>query len=143
MGDRIFGGLGLALAAFFIWNSTLIQLSFISDPVGPKAFPIIVGVLLAIASLFIMLRPDANPNWPKMGGFIEIVLTIVVLVLYAYLLPIVGFLIATAVASAFLGWRLGATPLQSVFSGIGTSVGIYVVFNLILGLSLAKGPFGF
>ena len=46
MSDRIFGGIGLLLAAFYIWQATLIQDSFISDPLGPKAFPIIIGVVL-------------------------------------------------------------------------------------------------
>jgi len=55
----------------------------------------------------------------------------------------VGFLLATAVAAAFLSWRLGAAPLSAVAAGVAISVGIYVVFHLILGLSLARGPWGF
>ena len=35
------------------------------------------------------------------------------------------------------------SPFGGRLVGIGTSVGIYVVFRLILGLSLARGPFGF
>ncbi|MCB1402853.1 MAG: tripartite tricarboxylate transporter TctB family protein, partial [Rhodobacteraceae bacterium] len=58
-------------------------------------------------------------------------------------LPQVGFLIATAVTAAYLSWRLGTAPLYAVAAGIAISIGIYVVFHLILGLSLAKGPFGF
>ncbi len=67
----------------------------------------------------------------------------VVLVAYAYALPAIGFLIATAITAAYLSWRLGTAPLPALASGIATSIGIYVVFHLILGLSLAKGPFGF
>lgn len=143
MGDRLFGGIGLALAAFFIWQATKIQTSFITDPVGPKTFPIIIGVLLAISSVVIMLRPDAKPDWPAVGRMAEIALAVVVLLAYAYALPQAGFVVATAIASAFLSWRLGTAPVQAMIAGIGISVGIYVVFHLILGLSLAKGPLGF
>ena len=143
MGDRIFGGFGLALAAFFIWNATQIQTSFISDPVGPKTFPIIIGVLLGLSSLAMILRPDPKPHWPALSGMAEIAIAVAVLVVYAYALPQIGFLIATALAAAFLGWRLGTAPLQAILAGIATSVGIYIVFHLILGLSLAKGPLGF
>lgn len=143
MGDRLFGGIGLALAAFFIWQATTIQTSFITDPVGPKTFPIIIGVLLAISSVVIMLRPDAKPDWPAVGRMAEIALAVVVLLAYAYALPQAGFVVATAIASAFLSWRLGTAPVQAMIAGIGISVGIYVVFHLILGLSLAKGPLGF
>ena len=143
MGDRLFGGIGLLLAAFFIWQATQIQVSFISDPVGPKTFPIIIGVLLGLSSLTMILRPDPKPHWPALSGMLEIAIAVAVLVVYAYALPQIGFLIATALAAAFLGWRLGTAPLQAILAGIATSVGIYVVFHLILGLSLAKGPLGF
>lgn len=65
------------------------------------------------------------------------------MIAYALALPEVGFLIATAVAAAYLTWRLGTKPIQSLLVGVLTSVGIYVIFRLILGLSLARGPFGF
>jgi putative tricarboxylic transport membrane protein len=143
MSDRIFGGIGLALAAFYIWAATLIELPFISDPVGPRTFPIIIGVLLALASLVILLRPDAEPHWPKIGRLAEIAGAAVVMTAYALFLADVGFVIATAIASAILTWRLGTKPLWSIVSGVLTSLGIYVAFHLVLGLSLARGPLGF
>ena len=143
MSDRIFGAVGLALAAFFIWQATLIELSFITDPVGPRIFPIIIGSVMALASLVVLVRPDAEPHWPKLGRLGEIAGAVVVMVAYAELLPELGFLISTAIASAILTWRLGTAPLWSVVTGVSISVGIYVVFRLILGLSLARGPLGF
>jgi putative tricarboxylic transport membrane protein len=143
MSDRIFGAIGLVVAMFYIWSATLIELSFISDPLGPRTFPIIIGVLLGLASLIIVLRPDAEPHWPTLGRFAEILGAVVVLAAYALLLPVVGFVIATAVASAVLTWRLGTAPISSVIAGILTSIGIYSVFHLVLGLSLARGPLGF
>lgn len=143
MSDRIFGGIGLALAAFYIWGATQIQLSFITDPVGPKVFPYIIAAVMALASAVILVRPDAEPHWPTLDRFAEIAISVGVMVAYAMLLPKVGFVFATAVAAAFLTWRLGTKPLWSLVVGIGTSLGIYVVFHLILGLSLARGPFGF
>ncbi len=143
MGDRLFGGIGIALAAFFIWQATTIQESFIQDPVGPKTFPIIIGIILGLSSLAILLRPDPRPEWPAAGRLAEIAAAVVVLLAYAYALPQVGFLIATAFTAAYLSWRLGTAPLHAAAAGIAISIGIYVVFHLILGLSLAKGPFGF
>ncbi len=65
------------------------------------------------------------------------------MVLYAELLDVAGFIIATALATTYLTWRLGTPPVQSVLVGIATALGIYVIFHLVLGLSLARGPFGF
>ena len=143
MGDRVLGIVGMALAAFYIWQATLIQESFIQDPVGPKTFPIIIGVILGLASLVIFLKPDPAPEWPAVGRLIEIAIAAAVLFAYSALLPEIGFVFATALASAFLSWRLGAAPLHALLAGIAIAVGIYVVFHLILGLSLAEGPLGF
>lgn len=143
MSDRVFGGIGLALAVFFVWQATRIQLSFISDPVGPRTFPIIVGVILGLASLVILVRPDAAPDWPRATRLLEIAVAAAVMVAYALLLPELGFIIATAFAATYLTWRLGTAPLWSVVVGIAISLGIYAVFALALGLSLARGPLGF
>lgn len=143
MSDRILGGVCIALAAFYVWAATQIQLSFISDPVGPRTFPIIIGVILGLAGLIILLRPDPDPQWPSFARFAEIAAAVIVLAGYAQLLPVLGFLISTAIAAAFLSWRLGAHPVAAIIAGLAISGGIYVVFHLILGLSLARGPFGF
>ena len=143
MSDRILGGLGLLLAMFFIWQATLIQESFISDPVGPKIFPIIIGGLVALSSLAILFRPDDEPEWPEFNRLFEVGLTVAVMIAYAYALPIAGFVLSTAVAAAYLSWRLGTPPVKAAIAGIVIAVGIYVVFHLILGLSLARGPWGF
>jgi putative tricarboxylic transport membrane protein len=143
MSDRIFGGIGLALAAFFVWGATQIELSFISDPVGPRIFPIIIAIVLGLASLVVLVRPDAPPVWPAAGRLFEIAVAAAVMVAYALALAEIGFVIATALAAAFLTWRLGTRPLGAVVAGCLTSLGIYVVFHLILGLSLARGPLGF
>ena len=143
MSDRIFGGVGLLFALLFIWAAFHIELSFISDPVGPRTFPIIVAVVMGLASLVIIIKPDVAPEWPRAARLLEIAVAAGVMAAYAMALPVVGFLIATAIASAFLTWRLGTAPLWAVVSGVLTSIGIYTVFHLILGLSLARGPFGF
>lgn len=143
MSDRIFGGVGLALAIFYIWAASTIKLTFMVDLVGPRTFPYLIGAGLGLTSLYMMLRPDDEPDWPRMGGVLEILAATVVMMLYGRFLPELGFIFSTALATAYLTWRLGTLPLWSLVVGACTSVGIYVVFHLILGLSLAKGPLGF
>jgi len=141
--DRVLGAAGLALGAAFVWGAGGIETGFIVDPLGPKTFPVIIGCLLMIGSAYVLLRPDPEPQWPVRGRALEIVGAVVVLIGYALALEPVGFVIATAVAAALLSWRLGSPPLWAAVSGVGISVGIYAVFHLVLGLSLAKGPLGF
>lgn len=142
MSDRIFGGIGLVLAVIYAWQATLIQVSFINDALGPKTFPFIIAALLGLTSIFFLLKPDPAPQWPSFGRFAEIGLAALVMFAYAFALPEIGFVIATAFAAAYLTWRLGTRPLQSVVVGIATSMGIFIIFRMVLGLSLARGPLG-
>jgi len=140
--DRIFGGFCVALAGFFIWQATRIESSFFVDSLGPKGFPIIIGITLGAAGLYPLLKPDARPDWPAAGRLAEIAFAIAVMVAYAEFLEPVGFVPATAVAAGLLSWRLGAAPLHAAVAGVGISLAIYVIFHLVLGLSLAQGPWG-
>lgn len=143
MSDRIFGLFGLALAAFYFWAASIIPDSFMVDAIGPRAFPYIIGTVLTICSIYFLLRPDKEPDWPNLTNLIEIIFATAVMFVYAWSLSKVGFVIATILGTAYLSWRLGTKPLSSLLTGVLTSAGIYVVFHLVLGLSLAKGPLGF
>ncbi len=143
MSDRIFGVFGVLLAIGYALSALVIEESFLSDAVGPKAFPLIIAAILGISSAVIAIKPDPEPHWPDIGRLVEIAAAVVVMILYAQFLPVVGFVIATAIAATYLAWRLGSDVIGSVATGVGTSVGIYVIFHLVLGLSLARGPLGF
>ncbi|ERP86333.1 tripartite tricarboxylate transporter TctB family protein [Labrenzia sp. PO1] len=143
MSDRIFGAVGLLLALGYAWAALVIEESFLSDAVGPKAFPLIIASVLGLSSLAIFLKPDVAPEWPSLPRLLEVAMAVLAMILYAILLPEAGFIIATAIAAAYLTWRLGSSPIGSLITGCLTSLGIYAVFHLVLGLSLAKGPFGF
>lgn len=143
MSDRILGTVGLLIAAIFIWQAFEIQESFMSDAVGPKAFPIIIAGVIILSSIYFILKPSANPLWPQLEALLEIAMAIIVLILYALALPELGFAISTAIAATYLSWRLSASPLQALVAGLLTSAGLYLIFRIILGLSLARGPLGF
>jgi putative tricarboxylic transport membrane protein len=141
--DRIFGAVCLVLSLAFIWGATQIETGLIVDPLGPQSFPVLIGIVLAIASLYPLVKPDPRPDWPALDRVIEIVFAVAAMIAYAHLLEPLGFVIATALASFVLSWRLGARLMHAAGAGVGISLGIYAVFHLILGLSLARGPLGF
>lgn len=141
--DRIFGAVLLAVSVFYIWAASQTQLSFITDPVGPRVFPMLVGVVAAICCIVMMLRPDPNPVWPGFARVAEIGAAAAVFFIYAMVLPELGFVLCTAIAAGYLCWRLGGGILEAIIAGCVMAVGIYAVFHWALGLSLAKGPWGF
>ena len=143
MNDRVFGVFTLLLTFFYIFSAYIVEESFISDHVGPKIYPYIVSFFLISSSLFLFFKPDIKPKWPEFRKIIEILITAIILIMYAVFLPVIGFVFSTFFASSFISWRLGA-KLQSAFAaGFIISVTIFILFRKILGLSLATGPFGF
>ena len=140
MSDRIFGLIALAVALFYILSATDIQTSFLSDPLGPRAFPYIVGGVMAISALFIILMPDENPTWPPLTTFLKIGFAVVVLVVYAESLRPLGFLLPTAVAAGILSYQISPRIVPAIVTGVGLSVGLFVVFKYGLGLGLFPIP---
>lgn len=143
MSDRIMGLFGLLFAGIMFWATGQIEESFIQDPLGPKAFPSLITALIAISSVIMIIRPDANPSWPPLKKWLELIITVGVMVAYGAILPELGFVLSSILMAAFMIQRLGGTVVQSLVAGTLTSVGIYFVFGFGLQLSLAKGPWGF
>jgi putative tricarboxylic transport membrane protein len=140
--DRIFGAVLIGLALAYIASAFQIQTSFLTDPVGSKTFPIMIGAVLAICGLLMILKPDAEPEWPDLSGVGRLVFATIVLVGYSYALKPFGFLGPTFVAASILAYQITPRPLHALASGIGLSVGLFVIFRFALGLGLKPFPTG-
>ena len=140
--DRIFGLVVLMVALAFIANATQIQTSFLADPVGPKAFPMLVGGIAGLCGLFMIIRPDPDPKWAKGRTLIALLVAISVLIAYAYALKPLGFVIPTAITAAILSYQISPQIRPASLAGIGLSVGLFVLFKYALDLGLVAFPKG-
>jgi len=138
--DRIFGLVTVTVALGYVLGATHIQTSFLSDPVGPRTFPYMIGGVMALCGLAVLARPDPDPRWPGPRAFAALALTVATLVAYAYLLKPLGFLIPTALAAGFLSYRISPRPVHAMATGVGLSVGLYLLFRYALGLGLFAVP---
>lgn len=138
--DRIFGLVVLMVALAFIASATQIQTSFMSDPVGPSAFPILVGVVAGICGLVLMIRPDPDPEWAKGRTLLALLVAVVVLIAYAYSLKPFGFLIPTAITAAILSYQISPRIVPASLAGLGLSGGLFVLFKFALDLGLVAFP---
>lgn len=140
--DRIFGAVVTLVALAYIASATQIQSSFLADPVGPRTFPMLIGSVAAFCGILVALRPDPDPHWPALRTLGALVVAVVVLVGYAYALKPLGFLIPTAITAAILSWQISPRPLHAAISGVGLSIGLFVIFKYALGLGLIALPGG-
>ncbi len=138
--DRIFG-LAVVLGALaYIASAFQLQTSFLSDPVGSKTFPIIVGGVAVICGLVMALSPDPEPDWPHGRTWARLGIAVLVLVGYAYALRPWGFLLPTALAAGIISYQINPRPVAAALTGIGLSVGLYLLFKYALGLGLMALP---
>ncbi|MEP3845536.1 MAG: tripartite tricarboxylate transporter TctB family protein [Paracoccaceae bacterium] len=132
--DRIFGLITLITAVAYIAAATQIQTNFFSGEFLPKLFPLLIGGVAAICSLSIIFKPDPDPDWPVLRTWISMALAVVVLAIYAVLLAPLGFILPTIFAAGILSYQISNRAGPSVLSGIGLSLGLFVLFKFVLGL---------
>ncbi|GAB1378253.1 tripartite tricarboxylate transporter TctB family protein [Pararhodobacter sp.] len=138
--DRIFGLVMMLVALGYLFSATHIQTSFLSDPVGPRVFPYMIGGAVILCSLVLVIRPDANADWPGLGTILQLAIALAVLIGYASAVRPLGFIIPTAVAAGVLSYQINPKPVSALLTGVGLSVGLFVLFKMILGLGLVGFP---
>lgn len=140
--DRIFGLVCVLVALAYIVSATQIEASFLADPVGPKTFPFMIGAVAALCGLYMMIKPDPEPQWPVLRTLGSLAFAVVVLVAYAFSLVPFGFIIPTAIAAGLLSYQISPRRIPAALSGIGLSIGLFIIFKFALDLGLVAFPKG-
>jgi putative tricarboxylic transport membrane protein len=140
--DRLAGLALLALAVAYGVTAGGYQ-AMIGDPLGPAVFPVALAIVLGLLSLYLIVRPDAEPDWPRGRALVKQALTVAAFVAYAWLLEPLGFLVSSFLAVVVLGWLLGARLWQAAAAGAAIAVVLFVTFDTLLGLPLPAGVLGF
>ena len=58
MSDRLTGLLVLIVALAFFASATQLEMPFFSDPLGPKAFPMLISSVAIISAIFLITKPE-------------------------------------------------------------------------------------
>jgi putative tricarboxylic transport membrane protein len=138
--DRIFGLVVILVALAYIASALQIQTSFISDPVGSKTFPVLVACAAILCGGVMIFSPDGEPDWPEARMGLSLLLSVALLVAYAYALKPLGFLLPTAVAGAVLSYQITPKAKSAAVIGVCLSIGMFLLFRYVLGLSLFALP---
>lgn len=139
MSDRIAGLFLFLFAVWFGYEATHFKVDFMADPIGPKAFPLILAGVMALVSPFLIAKPDEEPKWPHARILITLAVVFVSFIFYAYLLRPVGFVPVTAVEVAIMAALFGGSIIGSLSAGVGISLALYGFFVYALGIPLPGG----
>jgi putative tricarboxylic transport membrane protein len=142
MSDRLTGLFIIVVALAFFAGATQLEAPFFADPLGPKAFPMMIASVALIAGMVMVMRPDEPPEWPELATIARLILATIILVFYAYSLKLLGFLLSTAAAAAALSYQINPNAMRSILTGLALSIGLFFIFKFALGLSLFAFPRG-
>jgi putative tricarboxylic transport membrane protein len=142
MVDRIFAAIWLALTGLFAFVARDYAAQFSYEPIGPRAFPLLLAGISGACSLWLLLRPtsiaETLPGLPP-GGLRKALILIVGIFAYAYLFELLGFPLATVLATLVIGRLFGGTWLQGTIAGVVMGAGLYLLFDRLLEVTLPLG----
>jgi putative tricarboxylic transport membrane protein len=151
MADRIILICTLLIAAVYFYATAQIPVLEIGDPLGPKAFPRMLGVALLVAAGMLLLeilrarKPAAHKDAAQDGaaeGRHHYVVGAVVLWtgIYIAVFEWLGYVIATSVyLLALMAFFHKGKWLANSLTSVLFCVISYVLFTKVLGVTLARG----
>ncbi|MBM7455353.1 putative tricarboxylic transport membrane protein [Oceanisphaera litoralis] len=139
MADRLFS-LVLMLAAVALGAAAWqLEVPFQYEPVGPKAIPLILAVLLFACTAWLAIRPDRLKEAYSRSMFGRHLLVVLGLLAYAWSFELLGFMLSTLLVGAVfarlfgLGWGKAAL-YSAALGGVG-----YVLLSRVLELNVPVG----
>ncbi|MEN0107952.1 MAG: tripartite tricarboxylate transporter TctB family protein [Pseudomonas sp.] len=131
--------------AYLAWDY---QAAFSYEPVGPRAFPLLMLGLMAAALLWLSLRP--TPIVHKDGEHAldrdtlrKVGACIALLLVYAGLFEPLGFIVSSALVGVFMARLDGGRWRPSAIAAVLISIGLYVLFDRTLDVPLPLGVLDF
>jgi hypothetical protein len=148
LGYFVTGAVGLVLSAIYLFLSRDYSFGEMDQP-GARVWPTVVGLMMVVSSGFVLwegwrMSPTETFEMPSGPGAKRVVLMIVLMVAYFASMEFLGQLIASALFCVFF-MRL-VSPLtwpKLVAASLGISLGLYVIFVVVLKIPMPKGVLGF
>ncbi len=141
MTDRVAGSLLVALGAATGAESLTFTVAFPTDPVGPRALPLLCAIVLVVGGLALIARPGLVPAWPSRDRLIRAATGGSIFALYGVLLDPLGFAITTSLGVTALGILFRGSFAKAVVSGILVTAALWFLFQYMLGIPLPVGLF--
>lgn len=141
--DRILGAVCLLAALAMAWAASSYVALISYEPVGPRAFPLLLAALIALCGAWLLAKPSDHSAAVAKGRMGPLLLCMSAIVLYALLFQTLGFTVATTLLAVPVGVAFGGNWRQSLIGGIGMGIGMYFIFDKMLDVVLPTGVLSF
>ncbi|WP_339487652.1 tripartite tricarboxylate transporter TctB family protein [Pseudomonas sp. EL_65y_Pfl2_R95] len=136
---RLFSAIWLLLCislAFVAWG---FQAPFAYDPVGPRAYPLLLLALMGAGSLWLVIKPGLMEQQLHIPTMKRSAMCVLVLLAYALTFEPLGFVLSTTVAVFLLGLLFTGRPVPCLISAVLMGILLFVLFDYLLDVPLPLG----
>ncbi|KAF0863396.1 tripartite tricarboxylate transporter TctB family protein [Pseudomonas sp. LD120] len=142
--QRIFAAVLLLACAGLALMAWPYQAAFSYEPVGPRAFPLLMLGLMAIALLYLLFRPTPiqhSEDEPPLdrATLTKIGVCVALLLLFAGTFEPLGFIVASILAGVPMARLYGGRWLLSLLIISLLSIGLYWLFDRVMDVPLPLG----
>lgn len=143
MSDRILGAACVAVGAAMAWAAKDYAAPISYEPVGPRAFPLLLAGLMVAGGAWLVVKPTMNGHWMREAPLKALAFAVVAVFGYALLFEWLGFTLATTVMAVPVGMAFGGSLPKSLAGGVGLGLVLYLLFDKALDVVLPTGLLSF
>ena len=124
----VMGVLVLALAAWIGWQTTMIPTRFVTNEPGPKLFPMIAAIGMAVSAVLSMIidgpkeAKETNKRSMPLTAWLKIGLLILEFVLFAIGMNVIGFWITSMIGCMVFFYTLKDKKKINIWVALAISV---------------------
>ncbi|HEX8543286.1 MAG TPA: tripartite tricarboxylate transporter TctB family protein [Pseudomonas sp.] len=142
--QRIFAAFLLLVCAGLALMAWPYQAPFSYEPVGPRAFPLLMLGLMGLALVYMLFRPTPivhTEEDPKLDRetIIKITACVILLLIFAGLFEPLGFILSSILIGIPMARLYGGRWTPSVIVVILMSIGLYLLFDKAMDVPLPLG----
>jgi len=143
MSDRVLGAVCVVAGAGMAWAARDYAAPISYEPVGPRAFPLLLAGLMALAGAWLMVRPGPQGFGLARENVKPVAWAVAAVFAYAALFETLGFPIATTAMALPVGLAFGGSWKQALAGGAAMGLALYLLFDKLLDVVLPTGLLSF
>ncbi|MBD9398302.1 tripartite tricarboxylate transporter TctB family protein [Pseudomonas sp. PDM11] len=143
--QRIFAVCLLTVCAALAVMAWPYQAPFSYEPVGPRAFPLLILGLMAVALVFLAIRPtpvargDDEPELDR-ATLTKVIACFALLLVFAATFEPLGFILSSILIGVPMARLYGGRWLPGAIVVVAMSVLLYWLFDRVMDVPLPLGP---
>ncbi|WP_010484388.1 tripartite tricarboxylate transporter TctB family protein [Pseudomonas sp. S9] len=136
---RLFSAIWLLLCIWLAFVAWGFQAPFAYDPVGPRAYPLLLLGLMGAGALWLIIKPGLMEQQLHIPTVKRSAMCVLVLLAYALTFEPLGFVLSTCVAVFLLGLLFTGRPLPCLISAVLMGILLFLLFDYLLDVPLPLG----